>query len=50
MMLKESGLVMEQDIITYDENYIYALANRNSSAFGEYDHFNIYFDTDPQAM
>ena len=35
--------------ITYDENYIYAAANRNSSAFGEYDHFNIYFDTDPQA-
>ncbi|MBT04007.1 MAG: hypothetical protein CL836_08290, partial [Crocinitomicaceae bacterium] len=35
--------------ITYDENYIYALANRNSSAFGTHDHFTIYFDTDPQS-
>ena len=36
--------------ITYDENYIYALANRyNSNNFGEYDHFTIYFDTDPQS-
>ena len=36
--------------ITYDETYIYALANRyNGQSFGEYDHFNIYFDTDPQS-
>ena len=34
--------------ITYDENFIYALANRNIN-FGEYDHFTIYFDTDPQS-
>ena len=35
--------------ITYDENYIYALANRNSNSFWKYDHFTIYFDTDPQS-
>ena len=36
--------------ITYDETYIYALANRyNGQSFGDYDHFNIYFDTDPQS-
>ena len=28
----------------------YALANRyNNNNFGEYDHFTIYFDTDPQS-
>ena len=36
--------------ITFDENYIYAKANRyNGNTFGEYDHFTIYFDTDPQS-
>ncbi|MFD2917476.1 T9SS type A sorting domain-containing protein [Psychroserpens luteus] len=35
--------------VTFDETYMYFAAFRvNSSTFGDYDHFTVYLDTDPQ--